>query len=89
MDYIDKKASKLVEYEEDSNKTVEDGEEEQENSYGPAPDKGGGQQETSKIQEMLPGAPKANPAERVAMDTATAAGGDKEGVQSMSMVTGK
>ncbi len=56
---------------------------------GPAPDKRGGQQEASKTQGTLPGAPKANLAEGVAIDTNTAVGGDKEGAQSMSMVTGK
>ncbi len=74
---INKIASKLEEYEEDSIKTLVDGEEEPEDSCGPAPNKGGGQQKASKAQGMLPGAPKENPAEEVAMDTATAAGGTR------------
>ncbi len=39
IDYIDKIASKLEEHEEDSVKTSEDGEEELEDSYRPAPNK--------------------------------------------------
>jgi hypothetical protein len=89
INYINKIASKLEKFEKNSIKTFEDEEEEPEDSSGPVPNKGGGQQEASKTQGMLPGAPKANPAEGVAMDTATAAGGDKEEAQSMSMATGE
>jgi hypothetical protein len=89
IDYIDKIASKLEDYEEDSFKNSEDREEEPKDSNGPAPNKGGGQQEASKTQGTLPGAPKTNPAEGVAMDTATAAGGDKEGAISVTMATGE
>ena len=51
-------------------------------------DKGEGQQqEASKTQGMLPGAQEASPTEEAAIELATMAGPDKEGVQSLSMTT--
>ena len=55
----------------------------------PAPDipptKDRGTQEASKTQGPLPGAQQTSPAEGTVIEPATEAGGDKEGVQSMSM----
>ncbi len=54
-----------------------------------APDKGGGTTPASKTQGLLPGAPKASPAEGTAMETSIMmAGGDKEGVKFVSMAQG-
>jgi hypothetical protein len=48
-------------------------------------DKRIGQSEASKTQGMLPGAHKVGPTEEAALELATMAGWDKEGVQSLSM----
>jgi hypothetical protein len=47
----------------------------------------GTNQEASKTQGMLPGAHKASPTEEAAVEPATPAGRDKEGVQSLSMAS--
>ncbi len=47
----------------------------------------GTQERASKTQGTLPGAHQTSPAEGTVNKPATKAGGDKEGVQSMSMVT--
>ena len=52
------------------------------------PDKGEEQSKTSKTQGLLLRAPKANPAEGIAANTASLAEGDKEGTQSLSMASG-
>jgi hypothetical protein len=52
-----------------------------------SPDKGIGQSNASKTQGTLPGAHKASPTEEAAIELATMAGPDKEGVQSLSMAT--
>ena len=52
----------------------------------PSPDKGTNE-EASKTQGMLPGAHMASPAEEAVVEPATPAGRDKEGVQSLSMVS--
>jgi hypothetical protein len=77
INYINKIASKLEEYDKISVKNLEDGGERFLDSNRPVPDKGGGQQDASKTQGMLPAAPMVNSTEEVAMDTATAAGEDK------------
>jgi hypothetical protein len=48
---------------------------------------GESQDTASKTQGTLPGAQQTSPAERTVTEPATEAGGDKEGVQSMSMAT--
>jgi hypothetical protein len=52
------------------------------------PTKDRGTQEASKTQGPLPGAQQTRPAEGTVIEPATEAGGDKEGVQSMSMAEG-
>ena len=47
-----------------------------------------GTQEASKTQGPLPGAQQTSPAEGTVIEPATEAGGDKEGVQSVSMAEG-
>jgi hypothetical protein len=58
----------------------------------PAPDistiKDRGTQEVSKTQGPLPGVQQTSPAEGTVIEPATEAGGDKEGVQSVSMAEG-
>ncbi len=48
----------------------------------------GTQEEASKTQGPLPGAQQTSPAEGAVIEPATEAGGDKEGVQSMSVAQG-
>jgi hypothetical protein len=48
----------------------------------------GTQEEASKTQESLPGAQQTSPTEGAVNEPATEAGGDKEGVQSMSVAPG-
>ncbi len=50
--------------------------------------KGGTQERASKTQGTLPGAQRTNPTEGVVNEPAAEAGGDKEGVQSMSVAPG-
>jgi hypothetical protein len=50
--------------------------------------KGGTQERASKTQGTLPGAQRLNPTEGVVNEPAAEAGGDKEGVQSMSVAPG-
>jgi hypothetical protein len=50
--------------------------------------KGGTQERASKTQGTLPGAQRTNPLEGVVNEPAAEAGGDKEGVQSMSVAPG-
>jgi hypothetical protein len=50
--------------------------------------KGGTKERASKTQGTLPGAQRTNPTEGVVNEPAAEAGGDKEGVQSMSVVPG-
>ena len=47
-----------------------------------------GTQEARKTQGPLPGAQQTSPADVTVIEPATEAGGDKEGVQSVSMVEG-
>jgi hypothetical protein len=47
-----------------------------------------GTQEASKTQGPLPGAQQTSPADGTVIEPATEAGGDKEGVQSVSMAEG-
>ena len=63
------------------------------NEEAPAPDipntgDKGTQEEASKTQGPLPGAQQMSPAEGAVIEPATEAGGDKEGVQSMSVAQG-
>ncbi len=51
-------------------------------------DNEGTQEEASKTQGSLPGAQQMSPVEGVVNEPATAAGGDKEGVQSMRLAPG-
>ncbi len=48
----------------------------------------GTQEEASKAQGLLPGAQQTSPMEGAVNEPATEAGGDKEGVQSMSVAPG-
>ncbi len=48
---------------------------------------GGNQDAASKTQGTLPSAQQTSPTERTVTEPATEAGGDKEGVQSMSMAS--
>jgi hypothetical protein len=52
-----------------------------------SPDEGIGQSEASKTQRTLPGAHKASPSEEAAIELATKVGRDKEGGQSLSVVS--
>ena len=63
------------------------------NEEAPAPDipntgDEGTQEEASKTQGPLPGAQQMSPAEGAVIEPATEAGGDKKGVQSMSVAQG-
>jgi len=81
-----KKNGEKIEYIEEILKALDKISQTNSHDEAPSPDEGTNE-EASKTQGTLPGAHKASPAEEAAVEPATPAGRDKEGAQSLSMVS--